>query len=188
MATASHRFLGLDSSTQSLSAIVIDAQTGDAVANHSVAYGARLPAYGAPHGFLPNPDPRVVHSDPLMWVEALDLLLGELRQQGIDLSTVAGISGAGQQHGSVYLAKSFDQAGTWALDRPLRDQVAPLISRKTSPIWMAASTSAECAEIAAADGGGAKVVALSGSRAIERFAGPQIGKFWRQRPAGYARA
>jgi len=187
MASASHRFLGLDSSTQSLSAIVIDAQTGDVVANHSVAYGARLPAYGSPHGFLPNADPRVVHSDPSMWVEALDLLLGDLREQGVDLSRIAGVSGAGQQHGSVYLARSFDQAGTWAVDRPLRDQVAPLLSRKTAPIWMDASTSAECAEIAAAVGGDAKVVALSGSRAIERFTGPQIRKFWKQQPADYER-
>jgi len=187
MASASHRFLGLDSSTQSLSAIVIDAQTGEVVANHSVAYGARLPAYGSPHGFLPSADPRVVHSDPLMWVEALDLLLGELRAEGVDLSRIAGISGAGQQHGSVYLARSFDQAGTWSIDRPLRDQVAPLLSRRTAPIWMDASTSAECAEISAALGGDAKVVALSGSRAIERFTGPQIRKFWKQQPADYER-
>jgi len=187
MASASQRFLGLDSSTQSLSAIVIDAQTGEVVANHGVAYGARLPAYGSPHGFLPNPDPRVVHSDPLMWVEALDLLLGELREQGVDLSRVAGISGAGQQHGSVYLGKSFDKAGTWSAARPLRDQVAPLLSRRTSPIWMDASTSAECAEIAAAVGGDARVTALSGSRAIERFTGPQIRKFWKQQPADYER-
>src|ERR1700690_834214 len=67
------RFLGLDSSTQSLSAVVIDTASGDVVANHSVAFGERLPAYGSPHGFLPNADSRVVHSDPLMWVEALEL-------------------------------------------------------------------------------------------------------------------
>jgi len=187
MASASHRFLGLDSSTQSLSALVIDAQTGEVVADHSVAFGARLPAYGSPHGFLPHADPRVVHSDPLMWVEALELLLTELRQQGVDLSRIAGISGAGQQHGSVYLARSFDQAGTWVAERPLRDQVAPLLSRRTAPIWMDASTSAECAEIAAAVGGDAKMVALSGSRAIERFTGPQIRKFWKQQPADYER-
>jgi xylulokinase len=187
MASASHRFLGLDSSTQSLSAIVVDAQTGEVIADHSVAYGARLPGYGSPHGFLPNADPRVVHSDPLMWVEALDLLLGDLRQRGVDLSRVAGISGAGQQHGSVYLARSFDQGGRWVVEQPLRDQVAPLLSRRTAPIWMDASTSAECAEIAAAAGGDGKVVALSGSRAIERFTGPQIRKFWKQQPADYER-
>jgi len=147
MASASHRFLGLDSSTQSLSAIVIDVQTGEVVANHSIAYGARLPAYGSPHGFLPHADPRVVHSDPLMWVEALDLLLGELRAAGIDLSSIRGVSGAGLQHGSVYLGRSIAEAGQWDASAPLCDQVRPLLSRQTAPIWMDASTGAECAEI-----------------------------------------
>jgi xylulokinase len=181
------RFLGLDSSTQSLSAVVIDVDTGELVANHSISFGERLPGYGAPRGFLPNADPKLVHSDPLMWVDALELLLGDLRKQGVDLSRIAGISGAGQQHGSVYLARSFDDAGRWSVNKPLRDQVAPLLSRSTAPIWMDGSTSAECAEIAAAVGGDARMVALTGSRAIERFTGPQIRKFWKHQPADYAR-
>ena len=181
------RFLGLDSSTQSLSAVVIDTDSGAVVASHNVAFGDRLPAYGSPRGFLPNADPTIIHSDPLMWVEALELLLGELRGQGVDLSRVAGISGAGQQHGSVYLARSFDDAGGWVPGRPLRDQVAPLLSRRTAPIWMDSSTSAECAEIAAAVGGDARVVTLTGSRAIERFTGPQIRKFWKQSPLEWER-
>ncbi|HEY4187528.1 MAG TPA: FGGY family carbohydrate kinase [Polyangia bacterium] len=187
MSRFSSRFLGLDSSTQSLSAVIIDADTGAVVANHSVAFGQRLPAYGSPHGFLPDADPRVVHSDPLMWVEALDLLLSELREQGVELSRVSGISGAGQQHGSVYLAKSFDEAGTFSAEVPLAAQVAPLLSRRTAPIWMDSSTGAECAEIAAAVGGDARVSALTGSRAIERFTGPQIRRFWKHHPAEYER-
>ena len=73
-------YLGLDSSTQSLSALVIDTDTGKVVADRSVNYGARLPHYQSPNGFLPNPDPAIKHSDPLMWVEALDLVL-EVQEQ-----------------------------------------------------------------------------------------------------------
>jgi xylulokinase len=50
---------------------------------------------------------------------------------------------------------------------------------------MDSSTSAECREIAAAAGGDARVVAISGSRAIERFSGPQIRKFWKSEPQAY---
>jgi xylulokinase len=180
------RFLGLDSSTQSLTALIIDTETGEAV-DRSVQFGARLPQYKSPNGFLPNADPRIKHSDPLMWVEALDLLLGELREAGIDLSKIKGVSGAGQQHGSVYLERSLDEAGQWSSGTPLPDQVRPLLSRKTAPIWMDASTGAECAEITKAAGGDAQMVGITGSIAIERFTGPQIRKFWKDDPAAYER-
>jgi xylulokinase len=181
-------FLGLDSSTQSLSAIVVDTDSGQVVASRNVVFGERLPGYGAPKGFRPNADPQVVESDPLMWVEALELVLADLRAAGVDLSRIRGVSGAGQQHGSVYLARSMDAAGgDWAEGVPLRDQIAPLLSRPMSPIWMDSSTSVECAEIAAAVGGDARVVALTGSRAIERFTGPQIRKFAKQQPAAWER-
>jgi xylulokinase len=178
------RFLGLDSSTQSLTALLVDTETGEVI-DRSVAFGPRLPQYRSPNGFLPSDDPRVKHSDPLMWVEALDLLLGELRAAGVDLSTIRGVSGAGQQHGSVYLERSIDEAGQWSSREPLTDQVRPLLSRKTAPIWMDASTGAECAEITKAAGGADKMVAVTGSIAIERFTGPQIRKFWKDDPSAY---
>ena len=181
------RYLGLDASTQSLSALIIDIDTGAVCANHSVVFGERLPQYNSPKGFLVHEDPRVRHSDPLMWVEALELLLADLVKAGVDLGSVRGVSGAGQQHGSVYLARSFDTVGAWSTDRPLRDQVAPLLSRRTSPIWMDSATSAECAEIAAAAGGDDRVVAVTGSRAIERFTGPQIRKFYKDSLTDWAR-
>src|SRR5688572_3994377 len=97
-------YLGLDSSTQSLSAIVIDTDEGRVVVDTSVNYGKDLPGYASPHGFLEHADPQVKHSDPLMWIEALDLLLSRIKASGFDLGRVAGVSGAGQQHGSVYLS------------------------------------------------------------------------------------
>lgn len=181
------RFLGLDSSTQSLSAILIDTDSGQVIANHSIVFGDRLPVYASPKGFLANPDPKVVQSDPLMWVEALELVLSDMRAAGVSFAEVRGISGAGQQHGSVYLQRSFDTVGDWSTTASLREQVAPLLSRKVAPIWMDSSTGAACAQIAAAVGGDARVVALTGSRAIERFTGPQIRKFWQDSPADYQR-
>jgi xylulokinase len=177
------QFLGLDSSTQSLSALVVDTDSGKVVAQQSVNFGASLPQYQSPNGFLPNADASIKHSDPLMWVEALDLVLQELRNAGVDLSKIRGISGAGQQHGSVYLNKSMDKVGDWAPSQPLVDQVRPLLSRKTAPIWMDSSTSAECAEIAAAVGGDECVATISGSRATLRFTGPQIRRFCKTSPA-----
>lgn len=176
-------FLGLDSSTQSLSALIIDTDSGKVVADKSVNFGARLPQYNSPTGFLPNPDPAIKHSDPLMWVEALDLVLQDLKAAGVDLGKVRGISGAGQQHGSVYLNQSMDKVASFTPTQSLVDQVRPLLSRKTAPIWMDSSTSAECSEIAAAVGGDEKVATISGSRATLRFTGPQIRRFYKTSPA-----
>jgi len=181
------QYLGLDSSTQSLSALLIDTDTGKVVADNCVNFGERLPQYNSPKGFLPNDDASIKHSDPLMWVDALDLLLQEMRDAGVDFSKVRGISGAGQQHGSVYLSKSLDEAGDWSPATPLREQVRPLLARKTSPIWMDSSTSTECAEIASAMGGDEKVAAISGSRATLRFTGPQIRRFSKTSPAEWQR-
>ena len=178
-------FLGLDSSTQSLSAIVIDTDEQRVVLDQSVNFGRDLPSYNSPHGVLPNADPRVCHSDPLMWVEALDLLLTKVQAQGFDWSRIAGISGAGQQHGSVYLKVPIADSGGWSPAEPLVGQIRPLLSVQTSPMWMDSSTAAECAEIAAAAGGRARVLSVSGSNPIERFTGPQIRKIWKTQLEAY---
>src|SRR6187402_713195 len=179
-------FLGLDSSTQSLSAMLIDTDSGRVLLDESLSFGKSLPEFGSPSGFLEHIDPRVKHADPLMWVAALDRLLGQLRARGTDFEAVEGISGAGQQHGSIYLNRRLSSVPGWDPARDLVSQVRPLLSRSSSPIWMDSSTSQECAEIAAAVGGDAEVVRLSGSRAIERFTGPQIRAFYKRDPQGYA--
>ncbi len=178
-------FLGLDSSTQSLSAMIIDTTSGRVVVDESVNFGKALPHYASPSGFLEHEDPRIKHADPLMWVEALDLLLSRLKAQGADLGAVQAISGAGQQHGSVYLKERLSEVARWDEGRDLVEQVRPLLARATSPIWMDSSTSQQCREIADAVGGDAIVVRLSGSRAIERFTGPQIRAFYQRDPRGY---
>ncbi len=177
-------YLGLDCSTQSLSALVIDTDRGDLVVDESVPFAA-LPEFRSPHGFLEHPDPRIKHADPLLWVAALEVLLGRLRQRGVDLSRVRGVSGAGQQHGSVYLRTTIGSTPDWRDDAPLHEQIAPLLSRATAPIWLDSATSDECREIAAALGGDEELVRVTGSRAIERFTGPQIRRFFKLAPRAY---
>lgn len=180
-------FLGLDSSTQSLSAVVIDPAGGGIVCELSVNFGSDLPSYGAPSGFIPGGRNGEVHADPRMWIEALDLLLERLKET-CDLAQIEAIACSGQQHGSVYLDSSFDSRLS-AMDPrlPLVGQISPALTRSTSPIWMDTSTGAECSEIAAAVGGNEEVCRRSGSVAIERFTGPQIRRFHKVDPEAYAR-
>jgi len=180
--------LGLDSSTQSLSAVVLNLDDRRAVADISVNFEQALPQYGAQDGTLRSADPTVVHAPPLMWVEALDLLLARLVEAGVAMRDIVAVSGSGQQHGSVYLTADAP-ARLAQLDpaKPLAAQLSGIFSRATSPIWMDSSTTVECTEITAALGGAAAVAEATGSAAFERFTGPQIRKFAKTEPAAYGK-
>jgi xylulokinase len=177
-------YLGLDSSTQGLKGLIIDPGQGIIVASGAVNFGKDLPQFRCPEGTLPHRDPLVKHSDPLLWVAALDLLLGRMQSAGAPLGQVEGIGGSGQQHGSVYLNAQCERIlASLVSSKDLASQLAPALSRKTSPIWMDSSTSAECAEISKAIG--PRLQTDTGSPAIERFTGPQIRKFFKQEPLAY---
>ncbi len=178
--------LGLDSSTQSLSAVIIDLSEGRMICDLGVGFD-QFPSYRCRSGALDHPDPLVKHADPLVWVEALEALLQKLRESGIDLSRIESISGSGQQHGTVYLGDDFSRADDWDVDTPLVEHVRPMLSRPTAPIWMDGSTADECSEITELAGGVEYVQQTTGSPAIERFSGPQIRRFWKTEPEVYER-
>jgi xylulokinase len=183
-------YLGLDTSTQSLTAILIEASDTRraVVGTRSVVYDTAFPSYPTRNGVVPSADPLVAQSFPLMWVEALDRVMAEIgRQYPAEVARLAAVSGSAQQHGSVYLRAGLDAVlGSIGPAESLAGAVAPLLARLVAPIWMDASTTEECRSIAAAVGGDRALAQLTGSRAFERFTGPQIRKFATQEPAAYA--
>ena len=180
-------FLGLDSSTQSLSAIVIDPSSGTVVREVSVNFGAALPAYKSPSGFLPGGKNGEVHADPRMWMEALDLVFEKLAD-GFDLGRIEAVACSGQQHGSIYFDGTLEKRlNSLSAAESLEGQLSEALTRATAPIWMDTSTGAECREIAAALGGAGEVCRRSGSIPIERFTGPQIRRFFKEDPGAYDR-
>ena len=56
-------YLGLDCSTQSLSAVVLESSGGRhrVVLERSLAFDDALPHYGTRHGVLPGADPAIAH-------------------------------------------------------------------------------------------------------------------------------
>lgn len=181
-------FLGLDSSTQSLSAVVIDLDTRKVVYEKSLNFDSALPHYKTQNGVLPNRNPLIKHSSPLMWAEALDLIFAAMKKDRVALGDILAVSGSGQQHGSVY----FNERITAALEnldpkKSLVENLHGVFTRKTSPIWMDSSTAAECAEIRKKLGGIKYTASRTGSDAFERFTGPQIRKFFKTEPDAYAK-
>ena len=184
-------YLGLDCSTQSLTAMVIAVEGNDRqiVFEHSLVFDDEFPEFRTTNGVVRGQDPREVWSSPLMWAEALDRVMAIVsREGGFDLAELAAISGSGQQHGSVYLTASAAQR--WAaLDprQPLTAQLNGVFSREQSPVWMDESTRAQCDAIERAVGGPEALAQLTGSAAAERFTGPQIRKFFEVQPEGYGK-
>ena len=182
-------FLGFDSSTQSLSALLLECAGGERriVFEHTLEFDRELPEYSTRNGVWRQSGSREVTSSPVMWADALDRMMALIADhRGIDLKAIAAVSGAAQQHGSVYLNRA--APAVWSHLNPavpLAGQLSATFARAESPVWMDESTTAQCAAIAVALGGRQAVAALTGSAPFERFTGPQIRKFSEQDPAGY---
>ena len=177
-------YLGLDLSTQGLTAIIIEPQTGE-LKEVSINFDETYPDYGTRDGVLFGDGPDEVYADPRMFIEAVGDMLALLAEKQLT-SRVAAIAVSAQQHGSVYLNHS---AGGILIrldaDRNMLPQLEHIFARTIAPIWMDSSTGVECAEITRAAGGIENVVRITGSAATERFAGPQIRKFWKTDASGY---
>jgi xylulokinase len=179
-------FLGLDCSTQSLTGIIIDFENKKNVITKSLPFSEYFPDYNTDHGVIKFKDEKVVHSYPLMWVEALDKIFSIFKRLDIELDLIKAISGSGQQHGTVYLNEKFEE-NLKILDpnKSLKKQLEDVFTRETAPIWMDSSTSKQCKEIRESLGGRKKTIQLTGSDTFERFSGPQIRKFHQENPEDY---
>ena len=91
------------------------------------------------------------------------------------MSLLKAISGAGQQHGSVYWRTGAEEMlKKLRPDKFMHDELAHAFSILDSPIWMDSSTSEQCKNLEMAVGGPEELANITGSRAYERFTGKFI--------------
>ncbi len=173
--------LGLDLSTQSLSAVVVDMATRRTMAACSLDYLAdeRLAGFGLEKNYLlPPRRPGEADQPPLLFLAALDALFQDLRE-AVDVTTIAVINVSAQQHGHVYLGEEAAAAchylDTWGAETSdLVSLLGTCFAHDRAPVWMTADTSREAAAIRASAGGREKLIKLTGSDAPLRFTGPVI--------------
>ncbi|XP_062570095.1 xylulose kinase-like isoform X2 [Saccostrea cucullata] len=178
-------FLGFDFSTQQIKADAIN-DSLQLVNETAVKFDSDLPEFKTHGGVHIHNDNVTVTAPAIMWVKAFDLLLDKMKKDGFPFHKVACISGAGQQHGSVYWKKGTNQILRNLDDKKqLHEQLQYCFSIPDSPIWMDASTTKNCRELEEKVGGPLKLAEITGSRAFERFTGTQIMKISQTRPSEY---
>jgi xylulokinase len=151
-------FLGIDNGTQSSKAIVLDAGSGQIVASAHSSYDL---IQGLPPGHA--------EQHPQTWLEAIDACVRQcLHQLGQDRKKIVGIGVSGQQHGLVAL----DAAG-----QPVR----------AAKLWCDISTQAQCAELAQAFGGQARVIQLAGNAMLPGYTIPKLLWLKQHEPENFAK-
>ena len=185
--------LGLDLSTQSLSAVIVDIDTGDKSFEHSLDYrkDTRLNDFGIGADYIIPP--RVegeADQPPLMFFAALDAMFNDIRGAGVPLANIVVINGSGQQHGHVYLngsaASMFSELKrNGSSQKALVDLLARSLAYLTSPIWMTSNTVEQTTFVRVAVGGTDEMIQISGSDAPLRFTGTTMRRVAEQFPEAY---
>jgi xylulokinase len=163
-------FAGLDVSTQSCKVVVIDVGSGEVVHLDRVEYDGDLPAYGTQGGTIPGLGEGVSESDPLMWIDAVEMALGRMGAAGVVTGAIRGISVSGQQHGLVALTAH----GTPA--------------HSTSKLWNDVSTAEECRILTEAVGGDEAMLEEICNIQRPGYTASKILHLARHHPQAFARA
>ncbi|KAG0207745.1 hypothetical protein BGX28_001078 [Mortierella sp. GBA30] len=221
--TSTPLFLGLDLSTQQLKVValeqIFDSNDGHSIRAHSsfaVHFDSELPYYNTQGGvtvqrngstIADQNDRGVVTTPVLMWVEALERVFDKMKERGFPFQRVEAISGAAQQHGSVYWSNEAQQAFNKlqsSTDQALASIFKDAFTIYQSPIWQDTSTTSQCQELEEYLGrldeddsramdessirlrGTRRLAERTGSRAYERYTGSQILKIIQKKPEVYA--
>lgn len=170
-------YLGFDLSTQQLKIIATNENLehlGTYNVEFDVQFGSK---YSVKKGVRVNEETGEIVSPVAMWLDAMDHLFAEMKEKKFPFEKVVGISGSGQQHGSVY----WSQEAPGLLKKlnastPLAKQLESAFTFPMSPNWQDHSTGEEIKVFEQTVGGPAKLAELTGSRAHYRFTGLQIRK------------
>ena len=188
--------LGLDLSTQGISAVVLDIDARKKVIEHSLDYlkDPRLAGFGIREKDYIVPPRMEGEADqpPQMFLASLDAIFGDLRESGVAFEDIVVINNSGQQHGHIYLNADARLifAGLQQRDAERSDLVTLLdgcLAYGLAPIWMTSNTAVQADSIRNDVGGKEILIKLSGSDAPLRFTGIVMRRIAQQFPEVYER-
>lgn len=162
-------FAGLDVSTQSCKLVVVDPEAGAVVHVDQIGYDDDLPGYGTSGGVIPGLGEGVSESDPRMWIEAVERVLGRMADHGVPTERIRCLSVSGQQHGLVALAADGS------------------LARARSKLWNDFSTAEECRILTEAVGGPEAMIAEVGNSQRTGYTAAKMLHMRRHEPDVFAR-
>ncbi|MBW1710389.1 MAG: hypothetical protein JRG97_04430 [Deltaproteobacteria bacterium] len=140
--------LGLDLSPQSLTAILLEIDTGKKIFTRSIDYynDERLRGIGIRDDFIiPPRTAGEADQPPSLFLKALDAMFSDLHNEGLALADVLVINNSSQQHGHVYLNSAsrvlFSSLKRKPKDKAsnLTDMIKGTFAYGTAPIWTAST-------------------------------------------------
>ena len=186
--------LGMDLSTQSLSAVVLDIDSRTKVYEHSLDYlkDPRLDGFGIQKKdyIVPPRTEGEADQPPKMFFASLDAMSSDMKDAGVALKDIVVVNNSGQQHGHVYLnhnARSIF-ARLSEEDSEQSDLVTLLagcLAYGLAPIWMTSNTIKQAEFVRDYVGGKGQVIKLSGSDVPLRFTGAVMRRVAQQFPEVY---
>ena len=191
--------LGLDSSTQSLTAVAVDIDRRKTVYQKSIDYLAdpRLNQFGINRDYILPPQEEGEANQPVaMYFASIDAIFSDLAAEfpdcGFDIKDIAVINTSGQQHGHVLLSRPALQEFSCLREGELISGATLVSLLKKSPdlpfarIWRTSSTSEQADFLRDALGGRGKIIEITGSNAPLRFSAFGIMKTAREHPEQYS--
>lgn len=191
--------LGLDSSTQSLTAVVVDIEKRQVVYEKSLDYreDKRFSCFGLNSEYiLPPREPGEANQPAALYFAALDTIFSDMQNEfpdyGLSIKDIVVINTSGQQHGHTLFYKTAEQQfkqlnqSDFSPDDNLVAFLGDSLALPYARIWKTAHTAALANEVREAVGGKAAIIELSGSDAPWRFSAFGIMKTALEHPEEYA--
>lgn len=186
--------LGMDLSTQSLSAVVLDIDSRTKVYEHSLDYlkDPRLDGFGiqGKDYIVPPRTDGEADQPPKMFFASLDAMFSDMKDAGVALKDIVVVNNSGQQHGHVYLNHNARSIFARLSEEDSRqsDLVTLLegcLAYELAPIWMTSNTIKQAEFVRDYVGGKERVIKLSGSNTPLRFTGVVMRRVAQQFPEVY---
>jgi len=190
--------LGLDSSTQSLTGVLVDIDHQHTVWQKSLNYASdnRLNRFGINTEYiLPPAEPGQANQPAAMYLASLDAMFSDMARElpdyKLQLSDIRVINTSGQQHGHVLL--HHDSPSLFAAlnkknispKQSLPDLLAPALALPWARIWRTSCTQKQADHVRNAVGGKQAIIELTGSNAPLRFSAFGIRKTAQDHPEAY---